>query len=161
MFVCLWCSAFILYSHSKPFHAALLFSLIEYVVENMIWPQCKRFGLVNYIEAMVQKTPELRPVIAEGLAALDTIAADRGAADFATLEESQRPEVLEGLAAAHPGFLPSLIFHTFTGYYQNPSVNAALGIETQPPFPRGFSLDQGDLSLLDAVKQKPKMYREV
>ena len=124
-------------------------------------PGAGEIGLVDYIERALQKTPDLRPTIADGLAAIDGLAANRGARDFANLAEPQRSEVLEELSTTHPGFLPSLIFHTYVGYYQDPRVAAALGVETHPPYPGGFSLEPGDLSLLDEVKQKPKMFRAV
>ena len=124
-------------------------------------PGAGEIGLVAYIEQALHKSPDLRPTIAAGLAAADGLAADRGARDFATLAEAQRSGVLEELATAHPGFLPSLIFHTYVGYYQHPQIAAALGIEAHPPFPAGFPMEQGDLSLLDVVKKRPKMFREV
>jgi hypothetical protein len=37
----------------------------------------------------------------------------------------------------------------------------SLGMETRPPFPKGFEVDQGDWSLLDAVRGRAKLYREV
>ena len=36
----------------------------------------------------------------------------------------------------------------------------ALGIEERPPFPQGYDVPQGDWSLLDPVKRRPKFFRE-
>ena len=124
-------------------------------------PGAGEIGLVEYIARALQKAPELQPTIADGLATADGLAAGRGARGFATLEETQRPQVLEELSATHPGFLPILIFHTYVGYYQQPQIAAALGMETHPPYPKGFHMEPGDLSLLDPVKKRPKMFREV
>ncbi len=124
-------------------------------------PGAGEIGLVAHIERAVHKTPDLRPTIADGLAAADGLAQSRGAQGFATLPEAQRSQVLEELSTTHPGFLPSLIFHTYVGYYQEPRIVAALGMETHPPYPKGFPMEPGDLSLLDVVKKRPKMFRAV
>jgi len=36
----------------------------------------------------------------------------------------------------------------------------SLDMETRPPFPKGFDLDQGDMSLLDPVRDRPVFYRK-
>jgi hypothetical protein len=46
-------------------------------------------------------------------------------------------------------------------YYRDDRVIAALGLEPRPPFPKGHSLQQGDWSLLDAVRGRPRMWRDV
>ena len=45
-------------------------------------------------------------------------------------------------------------------YYQDDRVLEALGMEARPPFPKGNEVLRGDLSLLDPVRQRPKLYRE-
>ena len=37
----------------------------------------------------------------------------------------------------------------------------SLGLELRPPFPKGYTLEQGDWSLLDPVKARPSMWRRV
>jgi len=46
-------------------------------------------------------------------------------------------------------------------YYRDDRVMRSLDLETRPPFPRGFELEQGDWSLLDKVRARPKLWREV
>jgi hypothetical protein len=46
-------------------------------------------------------------------------------------------------------------------YYRDDRVMRSLGLEPRPPFPKGFELEQGDWSLLDPVRARPKLYREV
>lgn len=46
-------------------------------------------------------------------------------------------------------------------YYRDDRVMVALGLEPRPPFPLGHTLEQGDWSLLDAVKGRPPMWRDV
>ena len=46
-------------------------------------------------------------------------------------------------------------------YYRDDRVVRALGREARPPFPKGNVLEQGDWSLLDPVRARPKMWRDV
>jgi hypothetical protein len=51
--------------------------------------------------------------------------------------------------------------HTYAGYYQHPRVMSALGLAPRPPHPLGYEMGADDLSLLDPVRRRAKMYREV
>ena len=46
-------------------------------------------------------------------------------------------------------------------YYRDDRVLRALGIEPQAPFPKGRALEPGDWSLLEAVRSRPRMWRDV
>jgi hypothetical protein len=46
-------------------------------------------------------------------------------------------------------------------YYRDDRVVRSLGLEPRPPFPLGHTLEQGDWSLLDAVRGRPRMWRDV
>jgi hypothetical protein len=46
-------------------------------------------------------------------------------------------------------------------YYRDDRVMRSLDMDVRPPFPKGFAVEQGDWSLLDPVRARPKMYREV
>ena len=39
-------------------------------------------------------------------------------------------------------------------------VMRSLGMEPRPLFPKGFEVEQGDWSLLDPVRARPKLYRD-
>ncbi len=45
-------------------------------------------------------------------------------------------------------------------YYRDDRVLHSLGLEPRPPFPKGHTLEQGDWSLLDPVRARPKMWRD-
>ena len=45
-------------------------------------------------------------------------------------------------------------------YYRDDRVAHALGLEALAPFPKGRPLEQGDWSLLDAVRGRPQMWRD-
>ena len=46
-------------------------------------------------------------------------------------------------------------------YYRDDRVMRSLGMDPRPPFPLGFEVEPGDWSLLDPVRARPKMYRDV
>ena len=45
-------------------------------------------------------------------------------------------------------------------YYRDDRVVRSLGLEPRPPFPKGHTLEQGDWSLLDPVRARPKLWRD-
>ena len=120
-------------------------------------PGAGALGIGSYVE---EKLGAGAAAIAEGLAVLDQLAADRGAGSYATAQAEDRLPLLNELAERDPGFLGGLVFHTYGGYYQHPRVVEALGLESWPPHPEGYELEPGDLGLLDAVRARPKRYRD-
>jgi hypothetical protein len=123
------------------------------------FPGAGTLGLVAHIAAAIERAPELGLTIEPGLAAAEELAgADRGRA-FAELSGAQRRSVLQALDAAQPGFLPTLTFHAYAGYYQHPQVIEALGMEPRPPHPHGYPMAPNDPSLLDPVRRRPALYR--
>jgi hypothetical protein len=46
-------------------------------------------------------------------------------------------------------------------YYRDDRVMRSLGMEPRPLFPKGFEVEQGDWSLLDPVRARPTLYRDV
>jgi hypothetical protein len=118
-------------------------------------PGAGQIGLIDYIDAALQKTPELRSMIARGLSELDTLARDRKARGFAALSREDKLQLLNEW-----GFVLPLTFHAYTGYYQQARVVEALGLEARPPHPKGYHMEPNDLTLLDAVRRRPKLYRQ-
>lgn len=45
-------------------------------------------------------------------------------------------------------------------YYRDDRVMASIGMEARPAFPKGYRVDQGDLSLLDPVRARGRIYRD-
>jgi hypothetical protein len=108
--------------------------------------------------------PKLGPLVqmvAAALATLDALAQERSAVPFAELPVEERAPLIGEVAASHPGFIESLVFHAYTGYYQDPRVSVALGLKSEPPHPGGYELEMGDLGLLAAVRRREKLYREL
>jgi hypothetical protein len=45
-------------------------------------------------------------------------------------------------------------------YYRDDRVLVALGLEARAPFPKGYTVEQGDWSLLDVVRERPALWRD-
>lgn len=135
---------------------ALLDELIPARDESL--PGAGSLGVGKDIES---KLGDATALVASGLDALDAQARERGAVDFAELPAEERAPLVRQVATAHPGFIDLLVFHAYTTYYQNPRVAVAIGLKPDPPYPGGYELELGDLGLLDPVRQRGKMYRDV
>ncbi len=117
-------------------------------------PGAGALGIAAWIEDALRRTPELRAMIVDGLGALDELARAEDAREFAALPPDAR------LAALHAqGFVLPLTFQAVMAYYQHPRVVEALGLEARAPHPQGYEMAPGDLTLLDAVRGRPKLYR--
>ncbi len=118
-------------------------------------PGAGQSAVVQYIDVALENTPELRAMIAQGLAELDTLARRRNAPGFAALPKETKLQLLNEQA-----FVLPLTFHAYAAYYQQPEVLTALGLEARPPHPKGHEVEPNDLTLLDGVRRRPKMYRD-
>jgi Gluconate 2-dehydrogenase subunit 3 len=119
------------------------------------FPGAGQIGLADYVEEALKKTPDLSAMIAQGLSELDDLARCRNAPGFAALSREDRLRLLNEW-----GFVLPLTVHVYTGYYQHAQVVEALGLEARPPHPKGYEVKPNDLTLLDAVRRRPKLYRE-
>jgi hypothetical protein len=91
-----------------------------------------------------------------GLAALAKLAGG----SFADLDEEQAASVLEQFLASGSASASMLGRVILQCYYRDDRVLRSLGLEARPPFPKGHTLEQGDWSLLDAVRGRPKLWRD-
>ena len=87
--------------------------------------------------------------------------ADLAGGAFADLEPARRAEVAAGFRAAGGAPLAALVRVVLLCYYRDDRVMRSLGQEVRPPFPKGHVVEQGDWSLLDPVRARPRMYRPV
>ncbi|HWX08033.1 MAG TPA: hypothetical protein VN065_19555 [Bradyrhizobium sp.] len=98
-----------------------------------------------------------RDDICRALAQLATLA--DGA--FANLEPARRTEVAAKFREAGGAPLAALVRVVLLCYYRDDRVMRSLGQEPRPPFPRGHVVEQGDWSLLEPVRKRPRLYRLV
>ncbi len=112
---------------------------------------------VDVLDHIRESRRQLLPALRKDL---DRLAAERSVTAFAQLAKSDRARVMDQIRSAEPGFLKSLALETATRYYQDARVLHALGMEARPPFPEGYEVVSGDLSLLDPVRRRGKLYRD-
>jgi hypothetical protein len=92
-------------------------------------------------------------------AALHTLATLAGGS-FSWLEDARAEAVAhEFLARTGPEMI-ALGRAMLQCYYRDGRVLRSVGQEPGPPFPRGNKLDQGDWSLLDPVRTRPRLWRD-
>jgi hypothetical protein len=100
------------------------------------------------------------PALREELDELERRSKVRFGRGFVALEQEERKSLAEELRAQTPAFMNRLAMETLACYYQHERVLAGLGLEARPPYPKGYQVVQGDLSLLDPVRARGKIYRD-
>ena len=80
---------------------------------------------------------------------------------LADLDPAQREGVAKEFRATGGAAAATLTRVVLQSYYRDDRVLHSLGLELRAPFPKGYTLEQGDWSLLDPVKARPSMWRRV
>ena len=78
---------------------------------------------------------------------------------LAELDPARRDAVAEEFRATGGGAGATLVRVVLQCYYRDDRVLRSLGLELRAPFPLGYTLEQGDWSLLDPVKARPPSLR--
>lgn len=81
--------------------------------------------------------------------------------DFAAVDEAKAEATAMALLRRQGPEITALGRAVLQCYYRDDRVIRSLGLEPGPPFPKGHSVEQGDWSLLDAVRNRPPMWRDV
>lgn len=81
--------------------------------------------------------------------------------DFAKLDDIKAEMAAMALLDRTGPLITALGRAVLQCYYRDDRVMMSLGLEPRAPFPKGHALDQGDWTLLDAVRGRPKMWRDV
>jgi hypothetical protein len=73
---------------------------------------------------------------------------------LAQLEAAKRDGVANEFRATGGGAAATLVRVVLQCYYRDDRVLRSLGLELRAPFPKGYTLNEGDWSLLDPVKAR-------
>ncbi|HET8997317.1 MAG TPA: hypothetical protein VFN42_11675 [Acetobacteraceae bacterium] len=79
---------------------------------------------------------------------------------FAECDAATRDSIAATLLAGDGPEIAALGRAVLQCYYRDDRVMQSLGLEPRPPFPKGHTIEQGDWSLLDVVRARPKMWRD-
>jgi hypothetical protein len=74
---------------------------------------------------------------------------------LADLDSARRDAVAQEFRASGGAAAATLVRVVLQCYYRDDRVLRSLGLELRSPFPQGYTLEQGDWSLLDPVKGRP------
>jgi hypothetical protein len=80
---------------------------------------------------------------------------------FSALHPARRAEVAVKLRAEGGPQVGVLTRIVLLCYYRDDRVMVSLGLEPRAPFPKGHVMEQGDWSLLDAVRSRKPFWRRV
>ncbi|MFO1158748.1 MAG: hypothetical protein U1E60_07910 [Reyranellaceae bacterium] len=86
--------------------------------------------------------------------------ADKAGGAFAGLDQDKREALINDWYPAGGAAAVMLGRLVLGAYYRDDRVLLALGLEARAPFPKGYTLEQGDWSLLDAVRGRPPLWRD-
>ena len=78
---------------------------------------------------------------------------------LADLDAARRDAVAREFRASGGEAAAVLVRVVLQCYYRDDRVLRSLGLELRAPFPKGYTLEQGDWSLLDPVKARPSTLR--
>jgi len=98
-----------------------------------------------------------REALRKALQVVDDIAGGM----ITALSRAEQAKRLAGFRAEHPdlaGVIESVVARC---YYRDDRVMTSIGMEARPAFPKGYQVERGDLSLLDPVRARGRMYRDV
>ena len=123
------------------------------------FPGAGELGVGEQVEDVLAQQPEFGRVIEQGLASIRRLAESRNPSGFGGLSRSERAALLREIEAAEPAFFGALVMYTYFGYYTDRRITDRLGVRN-PPQPDGYDLEPGDLSLLDPVRARPKLWRD-
>jgi hypothetical protein len=91
--------------------------------------------------------------------AIAAIVAEAGGA-FAALDRDRREALIDDHYRGRSAPILALGRVILGAYYRDDRVLSALGLEARAPFPKGYALEQGDWSLLEAVRNRPQLWRD-
>lgn len=124
-------------------------------------PGAGELGLAAAVVEAARQNPLLRPAVAQGLAAIEAVARDRGLASFPAASAAARTEIVKSATGDAAQLVPALLFPIYIAYYQHPRVLEGLGREARPPFPKGYAMAPFDPALLEPVrKRKRPLFRD-
>ncbi len=139
-------------------------SLLDAILDRLIpaegaMPGAGQAGTAEYIDGVAGGSPRMARLFAEGLRSIESSAVKRGS-NFVEMPGDKQDELLRNVESDKPAFFETLLMHTYNGYYSNPTVVEALGLEPRPPQPRGHEVEFGDFSSLETVAARGQAYRD-
>lgn len=129
------------------------------------WPSAGELDTVDYIQSVLNKAPELTPVVTAALHALDDHAGATLDARFDELNHADQVNLLADLEGRLAPEAFSIILElTYEAYYRAPRVQEVARSRTGFDIANtviGKAMDPFPMSALDEMMQRPDRYRSV
>ena len=132
-----------------------LLNLIIPPSEDRTLPGAAEVGFVAYM----QKENHV-PWIRDGLLSITDTSQERYGREFSVLTGAEQTQLIDELRRRLIRFFIRLTNLVMECYYQHDRVLEAIGLEARAPFPEGYAVEEGDLTLLEPVAQRVKLYRD-
>ena len=129
-------------------------------------PANQQFGTpaANDSKIMEDILQTLRPAsnegVAKGLAELRQSSLEKFDVSFDQCVDTQRVALFNGMLSQNSSFYRILSSVVLQCYYRNDDVMRSLDMEPRAPYPEGYEIPQGDLSLLEPVLKRGKIWRD-
>ena len=115
-------------------------------------PSPSKIDVVEHIGDALSNTPKIKRIFVEGLSDINN-------KKFLSLPKSEQITLLKKYETSNGAFFSQLLRHTYNAYYTNPIVVAGIGMTGSPAQPMGYTLEKGNLTLLDKVIKKGQIWR--
>ena len=150
---------------SKSFFSDAQIELVTEVLNRIIPTSEKLPGAgeiaVDFLDEVVGGSPKMKRIFSDGLSHIEVAAYRLHSQDFPSLCGEQMDAVLRQIEADEGEFFDLLVRQTYNGYYIDPRILERLGVEARPPQPLGYRVDQGNITLIENVKNRGIAYRAV
>ena len=132
-------------------------TLLRRLAGRMI-PASDEFAAPGADDAAIQA--DILKTLSGRLDAVQAMLSRLGGAALADAPDAEIEAILPSRLPTEP-VLSELLFAVVTCYYRDDRVLRSLGMPARPPYPGGYEVDQGDWSLLEPVRARPKIWRDV
>ena len=134
-------------------NADILGEMVDLLIPaNKNLPAPSKIDVVEYIDDALSNTPKMKRIFVEGLTDINN-------KKFLSLPKMEQIDLLTKYESSNGTFFSQLLRHTYNAYYTNPIVVAGIGMTGRPPQPLGYTLEKGNLTLLDKVIKKGQIWR--
>ena len=116
---------------------------------------------LGFVDSAVRSSSTFSKLFGDGMAEIDIKAHATYSKGFIRIADDQKDEVLRVVEVESPDFFGELVKQTYNGYYTDNRVLEHLGLDSQPPQPRGHRLEEGDFALTKNVVKRGIAYRQV
>ena len=119
-------------------------------------PSAADVGVYEYI---AERNPSSFVEIARQLDELDNHASSSHNKGYAELSRELQDDALSVFRERDPRFLLNLALQAVECYYLDSRVMASIGLPSRAPYPDGYTVHRGDLTLLDSVRERGQIWR--